>query len=120
MEVWKWSAATSSWSPGSGPQIIAQDIENLAFTYVLLADDYGLDNGIDDDGDGSVDEQGELKIWDFGADGPLTSAERRHIRQVSIIINSRSAAKDPTYTHPAEGDHYRRRTLTSNISLRNT
>jgi len=132
MEVWQWNAATSSWNPSSGPQIIAEDIENLTFTYSLLADDYGLDNGVDDDGNDGADEEGELLVWDIDngvdddndgfidEDGPLNTNELRgFIRQVSIVINSRTAATDSKYTHPVEGDHFRRRTLTSNISLRN-
>lgn len=119
MEVWEWNAATSSWGASSGLQIIAEDIENLAFTYTLLSDDYGFDNDVDDDGNDGVDEEGELKNWDFGVDGALNNAERRHIRQVSIMLNSRADAKDPKYTNPDLGDHYRRRTLTSDIDLRN-
>jgi len=38
---WEWNAATSSWGASSGLEIIAEDIENLAFTYTLLFDDYG-------------------------------------------------------------------------------
>jgi type IV pilus assembly protein PilW len=132
MEVWQWNAGSSSWNPSSGPQIIAEDIENLVFTYSLLADDYGLDNGVDDDGNDGADEQGELLVWDtnngvdddddgfIDEDGPLnTNQLRSFIRQVSIVINSRTAARDPKYTHPVEGDNFRRRALTSNISLRN-
>jgi type IV pilus assembly protein PilW len=132
MEVWQWNPGISDWNPSSGPQIIAEDIENLSFTYSLLADDYGLDNGVDDDGNEGADEEGELMTWDsingvdddddgfIDEDGPLnTNLLRSFIRQVSITINSRAAAIDPKYTHPIKGDHYRRRTLTSNISLRN-
>lgn len=119
MEVWEWNAATTSWGASSGAQTIAEDIENLAFTYLLLADDYGYNNDADDDGNDGADEQGELKTWNFGVDGALTNAERRFIRQISITMNARSSVKDPVYTDPVVGDHYRRRTLTSNINLRN-
>jgi hypothetical protein len=79
-----------------------------------------LANGIDDDGDGSIDEQGELMTWDFGADGALnTNTLRGYIRQVGATITARSANIDVNYTHPIQGDHYRRRVLTSNIGLRN-
>jgi hypothetical protein len=74
---------------------------------------------VDDDGNDGADEQGELKTWDFGADGALTNAERRYIRQVSVTMNARSSVKDPAYTDPVVGDHYRRRALISNINLRN-
>jgi type IV pilus assembly protein PilW len=119
MEVWEWNALTATWGASSGAQIIAEDIENLAFTYVLLSDDRGYNNDSDDDGNDGADEEGELKTWDFDADGVLGNAQRRHIRQVSITMNARAAAKDPVYTDPEVGDRYRRRALTSNIKLRN-
>lgn len=132
MEVWQWNPVTSTWNPSSGPQIIAEDIENLAFTYSILADNYGFDNDLNDDGNEGADEEGELLIWDLAngvdddndgfidEDPPLnTNQLRSFIRQVSIVINSRTAAMDPKYIHPTEGDSYRRRTLTSRISLRN-
>ena len=132
MEVWQWNPGTSTWNPSSGPQIIAEDIESLAFTYSILADNYGFDNDLNDDGNEGVDEEGELLIWDLAngvdddndgfidEDPPLnTNQLRSFIRQVSIVISSRTAAMDPKYIHPTEGDSYRRRTLTSNISLRN-
>ena len=119
MEVWKWDAATSSWGGSSGLEIVAEDIETLTFTYTVLSDDYGYDNDADDDGNDGVDEEGELKTWDFALDGALTNSERKHIRQVSIVMNAMADAKDPKYTHPDMGDGFRRRTLTSNIDLRN-
>lgn len=119
MEMWEWNAMTSTWSSSTGAQIIAEDIENLAFTYVLLSDDRGYNNDVDDDGNDGADEEGELKTWDFNADGALGNAQRRHIRQVSVSMNARAASKDPVYTDPVMGDHYRRRALTSNINLRN-
>ncbi len=119
MEVWEWNAATSSWGASSGLLIIAEDIENLAFTYTLLADNYGYDNDADDDGNDGVDEEGELKTWDFAVDGALNNAERKHIRQVSVMMNSMADVRDPDYIHPDEGDGFRRRTLTSDVDLRN-
>ncbi len=116
MEVWEWNGG---WGASSGLEIIAEDIESLTFTYALLSDDDHYDNDVDDDGNDGVDERGELKVWDFTVDGALTNAERVHIRQVSIMMNSRADDKDPKYTDPDQGDHYRRRTLTSNIHLRN-
>ena len=93
LEVWEWNAATSSWGSSTGAQTIAENIENLAFTYVVLADDYGVNNDLDDDGNEGADEEGELKTWNFGTDGALGNAQRRHIRQVSITMNARAAAK---------------------------
>lgn len=119
MEVWKWNAGTTSWGSSTGPQVIAQDIESLAITYVVLADDYGINNDIDDDGNEGTDEEGELKTWNFGTDGSLGNAERRYIRQVSITMNARAAVRDKDYVDPVVGDNYRRRTLISNVNLRN-
>lgn len=126
-QTWRWDGA--AWDDdldgdgsADGPQVIAEDIDNIAFSYALLADDQGLANGIDDDGDGVIDvnDPGELKDWDFGVDGPLnTNALRSYIRQVTVTLTARAAAQDSNYTHPQQGDHYRRRTLTSRIGLRN-
>ena len=119
-EVWQWNAGATSWDASTGPEIVAEDIENIVFTYALLAGAQGLANGFDDDGDGSVDEQGELRAWDFGVDGALnTNTLRGYIRQVGASITARSASTDINYTHPVQGDHYRRRILTSDIGLRN-
>jgi len=119
-EVWQWNAGAASWDASTGPEIVAEDIENIVFTYALLAGAQGLSNGVDDDGDGSIDEQGELMTWDFGADGALnTNTLRGYIRQVGATITARSANRDVNYTHQIQGDHYRRRVLTSNIGLRN-
>ena len=118
-EVWEWNPVTETWGASTGTLIIAEDIENLTFTYALLSDDYHYDNDTDDDGNDGIDEEGELKTWDFGVDGALNNAERAHIRQVSIVLNSMADVRDPNYTHPDEGDGFRRRTLRSNIDLRN-
>lgn len=116
MEVWEWNGG---WGDSSGTLIIAEDIENLTFTYALLSDDDHYDNDVDDDGNDGIDEQGELKVWDCNVDGALDNEKRAHIRQVSIVLNSMANDKDPKYTDPDQGDHYRRRTLTSDIDLRN-
>jgi prepilin-type N-terminal cleavage/methylation domain-containing protein len=126
-QTWRWDGA--NWNDdldgdgsADGPQVIAEDIDAIAFDYALLADDQGLANGIDDDGDGAIDvnDRGELKDWDLGVDGPLnTNALRSYIRQVTVTLTARAAAPDSKYTHPQQGDHYRRKTLTSRIGLRN-
>lgn len=140
-EVWNWDG--SSWNAADldgdtvadGPQIIADNIDNLVFTYSVLAvggvngvgygdgeDDDGPDmdgDGIDD-GDGTTDEAGELLRWNFGVHGDLDSdTERRCIRKVHVTMTARSPAQDGSYFHPDTGDHFRRKTLTSNISVRN-
>ena len=69
-EAWEWNG---SWNrdplTSTGPEIVAEDVESIVFTYALLADDQGIDNGVvgvgfDDDHDGVTDESGELIIWD--------------------------------------------------------
>lgn len=126
-ETWRWDGA--NWNgdldgdgSADGPQIIAEDIDTVSFSYALLADDQGLANGIDDDGDGDIDsdDPGELKDWDLGVDGALNNPTLRgYIRQVAVTLTARAAAPDSKYTHPQRGDHYRRKTLTSRIGLRN-
>jgi prepilin-type N-terminal cleavage/methylation domain-containing protein len=125
-EVWEWSAG--AWSDEDGladPQIVAEDIESISFTYFLLGDEYGMNNGVvgigfDDDGNDGVDEPGELVTWDFGVNGALdTRTERGYIRQINLTMTARAQSPDAGYTHPQVGDHYRRRILTSDICLRN-
>ena len=119
-EVWEWNAVGTSWNASGGALIVAENIESMVFTYTLLADDQGLDDNINNDGDSDTDEQGELMTWDFGANGALnTNTLRGHIRQVFVTVTARSDNPDPDYTHPTQGDHYRRRVLSTNISLRN-
>jgi len=125
-EVWEWSGG--AWSDEDGladPQIVAEDIESITFTYFLLGDEYGINNGavgvgFDDDGNDGIDEPGELVAWDFGVHGALdTTTERGYIRQINLTMTARAQSPDAAYTHPQESDHYRRRTLTSDICLRN-
>lgn len=123
-EVWEWNG---SWGASTGPQIIADNIDTLTFTYTLLADDQGVTGtswgvGFDDDdgGNGPVDEQGELLTWNFAINGALNNNKlRSYIRQIHVAMTAKSPAQDSNYFHPTQGDHYRRRTLSSNISLRN-
>lgn len=137
-EAWEWNG---SWNrdplTSTGPEIVAEDVESIVFTYALLADDQGIDNGVvgvgfDDDHDGVTDEAGELIIWDVGnsidddgydgidEDGPLNTEQlRNYIRQINVTMTARAANPDADYTHPTQGDSYRRRTLSSNINLRN-
>jgi len=117
-EVWKWDATNEVWGASAGDEIIAENIDNLVFSYILLADDQGLNDDVDNDGDGQADEEGELMTWDFGA-GNMDVWERSFIRQINVTMTARSNAQDASYTHPQYGDHYRRRILSSNINLRN-
>jgi type IV pilus assembly protein PilW len=124
-EVWEWSGGWTDEDGLADPQIVAEDIESISFTYFLLGDEYGINNGavgvgFDDDGNDGVDEPGELVAWDFGVNGALdTTTERGYIRQINLTMTARAQSPDAGYTHPQVGDHYRRRTLTSNICLRN-
>jgi len=117
-ESWEWNG---SWSAeGSGPEIVAENIDSIVFTYTLLADDQGLNDNIDNDGNDGADEEGELMTWDFVTNGALSTEQlRSYIRQIGVTMTARSANPDTDYTHPAQNDSYRRRTLSSNINLRN-
>ena len=48
-----------------------------------------------------------------------TTADNDKIRQIKITITAKTTKPDPDYTHPTDGDHYRRYTLTSVITPRN-
>jgi len=116
--AWKWGGG--AWGNATGAQTVADNIEAINFTYFLLADDDGLNNDTDDDGDGQTDEAGELLTWNFGVHGNLdTNDERGLIRQITLTMTARVQNPDPDYRHPQQDDPYRRRTLTSKICLRN-
>ena len=117
-EVWEWSGGGWIRDPVAspiGPEIVAENIESINFTYTINDDGvlrvWDIDNGgIDDDNDGdSSDEDVALDTID----------ERAAIRQIAISMTAIAQSPDASYTHPQQGDHYRRRTLTSNASLRN-
>jgi len=74
---------------GDGPQPIGENIESLSFTYTL--------------NDGSV--------YAGSVPGPLLG----NIRMIQVSIVAKTDRTDPQLS----GDGYRRRTLTSNIQLRN-
>jgi len=117
-EVWEWSGA--NWGSSAGAQIIADNIDTITFNYSLLADDQGLDDDVNNDGDGDTDEEGELKSWNFATDRQLNAILLRgYIRQINLTMVARVPAPDSNYINPQQGDHYRRKTLASNISLRN-
>lgn len=129
-EAWNWDGG--SWNAADldgdtvadGPQIIADNIDNLVFTYSVLAvggvNGAGYGDSVDDDGDGTIDEAGELLQWNFGTHGSLDlDTERCYIRKVHVRMTARSPVQDARYFHPDTGDHFRRKTLTSSISVRN-
>jgi prepilin-type N-terminal cleavage/methylation domain-containing protein len=74
---------------GNGPEPVAENIESLRFMYTL--------------DDGSV-------FWDS-----VPGNKRDEIRMIQVTIVARTDRTDPELS----GDGYRRRTLTSNIQLRN-
>ena len=49
----------------------------------------------------------------------VSDPNRPNIRSVQVTVAARTGIEDPTYTDPAEGDHYRRKALSSNIKFRN-
>jgi type IV pilus assembly protein PilW len=130
-EVWEWSGG--AWTDEDGlaaPQIVAENIVIIAFTYTGV-----MPNGDDDNGDGQTDEDGELGVWDINngnidddndgdssdENGALnTQTLREGIRQITISMTAIAGNPDADYTHPQFGDHFRRRTLTSNAYLRNS
>ena len=117
-QLWEWNSA--NWGSSAGAQIVADNIDTITFNYSLLADDQGLDDDVNNDGDGDTDEEGELKSWNFATDGQLnTSLLCGYIRQINLTMVARVPAPDSNYINPQQGDHYRRKTLASNISLRN-
>jgi hypothetical protein len=75
---------------GGGTQVVAENIENLQFKYTLE--------------DGSE------------SDMPA-EADRSKIRLVRVTVNARTSMSDPEFKGETGG--YRRRTITSNILVRN-
>ena len=76
---------------GAGDQPFAENIQGVSFDY--------------------LEADGVTKV--------TTTADNDKIRQIKITITARTTKPDPDYTHPTDGDHYRRYTLTSVITPRN-
>ena len=93
---------------------MSENIEQLDLSYWILADDEGLDNDRDDDGDSYVDEEGELLFTN-----QPSKEEREHISVVRFTLTAKNARPDPDYIHPVHGDHFRRMTLSSTVKPRN-
>ena len=113
-EMWRWDVQKGKWKRSGGARGISEYIERLDLCYWILADDEGLDNDQDDDGNLYVDEEGELLYTNQPSE-----EEREHIRMVRLTLTARSSRPDPDYVHPLYGDHFRRITLTSIIQPRN-
>jgi len=113
-EMWRWDVEKGRWGKSGGARTLAEHIECLHFSYWILADDEGLNNDQDDDGDMFADEEGELLFTDQPG-----KEDREYIRMVRLTLTARSARPDHDYVHPIYGDHFRRVTITSTIQPRN-
>jgi len=83
--------------PFSANVPVADNIELINFVYL------DKDSTMLDDGGGDV----------------TVPANIAKIRSVQVTVAARTGIEDPTYTDPAQGDHYRRKALSSNIKCRN-
>lgn len=113
-EMWRWDVKQGKWKKSGGARALSEFIEHLQFSYWILADDEGLNNDQDDDGDLYADEKGELIF----TDNP-TKEERGHIRIVRLTLTAKNSRPDHDYIHPIYRDHFRRISLTSTIQPRN-
>lgn len=113
-QLWRWDNATNSWRSGGGARSVAENMENLKMSYLILADNDGIDNDLDDDGDAIADELGEMLLTD-----QPTKTERKYLRALRLTMTMRAPRPDNLYTHPVHGDHYRRMTLSTTITPRN-
>ena len=112
--MWRWDVKQGKWKRSGGARALAEHIEDVQFNYWILADDEGLDNDRDDDGDLYADEEGELIFTDHP-----TKEEREHIRIVRLTLTVKNSKPDHDYVHPIYGDHFRRISLASTIQPRN-
>lgn len=113
-EMWRWDAQQGLWKTSGGRRSLCEHIEALRFSYGILADNEGLNNNQDDDGDFTVDEKGELLLTD-----QPTREERQQVRIVCLTLTARAARPDRLYRHPRYGDHYRRMSFSSTVRPRN-
>ena len=113
-QLWRWNTTNNSWRSGGGARSMAENMEDLHMSYLILADNDGIDNDLDDDGDSIADELGEMLLTDLA-----TKTERRYLRAVRLTMTIKTARPDNHYTHPIHGDHYRRITLSTTITPRN-
>jgi len=113
-EMWRWDVQKGKWKKSGGAKALSEHIERLQFSYWVLADDEGLNNNGDDDGDLYADEEGELLFTN-----QPNKEEREYISMVRLTLTAKNARPDPDYIHPLYGDHFRRITLTSTITPRN-
>jgi len=106
---------------GSGLQPVAENIDAINFVYL----DQRLSDGIDNDGDGNIDEHDEAVMA-----APVVNTE--NIKAVQITLVARTARGDrgfkntTVYTNQqgdqvfvAPGDNFRRKRLTTQVNCRN-
>ncbi len=113
-QLWRWDVTNNSWRSGGGARSVAENMEELHMSYLILADNEGIDNDLDDDGDSMADELGEMLL----SDQPGKIA-RKSLRALRLTMTIRAPRPDNLYTHPIHGDHYRRMTLSTTITPRN-
>jgi prepilin-type N-terminal cleavage/methylation domain-containing protein len=113
-EMWRWDAEQGLWKTSGGRRSLSEHIDALHFSYGILADNDGLNNNQDDDGDFSVDEEGELLLI-----AQPNKEERQHVRIVCLTLTAKAPRPDRLYRNPFHGDHYRRMTFSSTIQPRN-
>ena len=113
-EMWRWDTTLGGWKTSGGARSLSEHIEQLNLGYWVLADNSGLNNNQDDDGDLSIDEAGELCFRN-----QPNNSERKYVRMVRLTLTAKTSRPDPRYRHPLYSDHYRRMTLTSTIQPRN-
>ena len=113
-QLWRWDNANHCWRSGGGARSVAENMEDLRMSYIIRADNDGIDNDLDDDGDSIADELGEMLLTD-----QPTKSERRCLRAVRLTMTIKTPRPDTLYTHPIHGDHFRRMTLSSTITPRN-
>jgi prepilin-type N-terminal cleavage/methylation domain-containing protein len=113
-QLWRWDTTSNSWRSGGGARSMAENMEELHMSYLILADNDGIDNDLDDDGDSIADELGEMLLSDHPG-----KTERKSLRALRLTMTMRAPRPDNLYTHPVHGDHYRRVTLSTTITPRN-
>jgi type IV pilus assembly protein PilW len=106
---------------GSGLQLVAENIDALNFVYL----DQRLSDGIDNDGDGFIDEYDEASM-------AFPVANTEDIRAVQITLVARTGRGDPRYKDtaiyrnqqgavilPQQNDNFRRKLFTAQVCCRN-
>ena len=104
-------------------QPVAENIDALNFVYL----DQRLSDGIDNDGDGTIDEHDEAVMAT-----PVAYTDTEDIRAIQITLVARTDRGDPRYQDtaiyrnqqgavilPQQNDNFRRKLLTAQVNCRN-